>query len=42
MTTYNLDIPDELWERFKDNVPKSSTLNDIIIVLIKKFLEEKE
>jgi len=30
MTTYQLDIPDWLWEAFKETVPQSETLNDPI------------
>jgi hypothetical protein len=34
MTTYQLDIPDWLWDGFKQTVSQSETLNDPIEVLL--------
>ena len=42
MTAYTIqDIPNSLWERFKDIVPKSKTMSEAIIELIKKEVESK-
>jgi len=41
MTNYNINIPDELWEKFKKTVDKSITMNDAIIKLIRGVVEEE-
>lgn len=35
-----LKIDKELWEKFKSKVTRDITLNDMIVELIKKFVEE--
>ena len=35
-----LKVTDELWEKFKAQVPKTKTLNQAVVELIKKFVEE--
>lgn len=40
MTRYLLDVPSELWEKFKNTVPRETTLNDAIVELIKKKVAE--
>jgi len=43
MVSYNLlNVPDELWEKFKKTVNKSQTMSDAIIELIKKEVESKK
>lgn len=37
-----LKINKELWEKFKSKVTKDITLNEKIVELIKKFVEENE
>jgi len=37
-----LDINDGLWEKFKAKVPKSKTLNEAVVELIKKEVEQNE
>jgi hypothetical protein len=34
----NLRIDEEIWNEFKDRIPRSITLNDAVVDLIKKFL----
>lgn len=36
-----LEINRNLWEKFKDRVPRSTRLNDKIVELIKQFLYKK-
>ena len=33
-----LDIDKDLWEKFKENTPRSITLNDAVVELIKNYL----
>lgn len=40
MTKYTLEVDDELWEEWKDTVPRSKTLNDRIVKLIEEDLKE--
>lgn len=37
-----LEIDDELWSRFKSSVPRTITLNEAIVRLIKKEVESYE
>lgn len=42
MTKYTLDCPDELWEAWKETVPRRLNLNDgLLKVLAKSTLEER-
>ena len=42
MTKYTLDCPDELWEAWKETVPRRLNLNDgLLKVLAKATLEER-
>ena len=36
-----LNIDDKLWEKFKERVPRTISLNDKIVQLIKEFLYKK-
>ncbi len=38
--TYPIKIEKELWDKFKNKIPRSITLNEAIINLIKKEVEE--
>jgi len=40
LTRYLLDVPNELWKKFKEIVPKNQNLNDTIIKLIEEKLNE--
>ena len=31
-----LDIPEEVWEKWKNNIPRSISLNEALIELLKK------
>lgn len=42
MGSYTIIYPDELWEKFKAKITKNKTLNEVIIELIEKFVEENE
>lgn len=33
------DIPQELWDKFKNKIPRTITLNDALLNLIKKEVE---
>lgn len=37
-----LEIPKEIWERWKDTIPRSISLNKALIELLKKEGEENE
>jgi len=37
-----LEIPEEIWNKWKDKVPRSISLNKALIELLKKEGEEKE
>lgn len=42
MTKYTLDCPDELWEAWKETVPRRINLNDgLLKVLARETLEER-
>jgi len=34
--TYRLEVPEELWTKFKKKVPKTMTMNEAVLKLIKK------
>jgi len=34
MTTYSFEVPDEVWEQWKDTVPRSQRLDERLIELI--------
>ena len=36
-----LEIEKEVWEEFKERVPRSITLNDKVVELIKQFISKK-
>jgi len=36
-----LEIDKELWEKFKNSIPRTKRLNDALIELIKKHLKKK-
>lgn len=40
--TYPLIIDKELWNRFKDLVPRTKTLNDALIELVEERVKEAE
>ena len=40
MVKYTINVPDELWEKFKKTVTKDKTINDAIVELIQKRVEE--
>jgi hypothetical protein len=37
-----LEIPEEIWERWKDTIPRSISLNKALIELLKKEGKENE
>jgi len=37
-----LEIPEEVWEKWKDTIPRSISLNKALIELLKKEGEENE
>jgi hypothetical protein len=39
MTTYSFEIPDDVWEEWKDTVPRSKRLDDRLVELIKADTE---
>lgn len=39
MTSYNLEVEDGLWQKFKGTVPKNRTLNDEIEQLIEEKVD---
>jgi len=41
MTTYRLEVDDELWERFKETVPRSTTINDRLTEFIREEVGEE-
>jgi len=40
MTIYQVDVPSDLWERFKAITGKNKTMNDAIVELIEKEVEK--
>ena len=36
-----LEIDQNLWDKFKDKVPRSITLNNAIVTLIEKYLKRR-
>ena len=36
-----LEIEKEVWEEFKERIPRTITLNDKVVELIKQFLYKK-
>lgn len=36
-----LEIDKELWDKFKEKVPRTKTLNDSLVELIKLFVNKK-
>ncbi|MEM5854206.1 MAG: hypothetical protein QW228_07615 [Candidatus Aenigmatarchaeota archaeon] len=42
MGSYTITYPDDLWEKFKTKITKDKTINEAIVELIKKFVEENE
>jgi len=39
MTAYSFEVPDELWNEWKDTVPRSQRLDDRLIELIEADVE---
>ena len=37
-----LEVPEEVWEKWKDTIPRSISLNKALIELLKKEGEENE
>jgi len=37
---FKLEVPKELWKDFKETINKNHTINDILLELIKKRVEE--
>jgi len=42
MRKYLIKVDDDLWDRFKQNVTKDRTINEVIVDLISQYIEEKE
>ena len=42
MTTYNLVVTDDLWERLKKATPSNITLNEQIVSLINVYVKVRE
>lgn len=42
MTKYTIEVDDETWDRWKDTVPRSMTLNDALVELIEEDLERDD
>jgi len=42
VTVYQIDIPDSLWEEWKETVPRSSTLNERVIELIEHDVKNRD
>jgi len=42
MKKFLLEIPEEIWNKWKDTVPRSISLNKSLIELLKKEGEENE
>lgn len=40
--TFLLEIPEEIWEKWKNTVPRSISLNKALIELLKKEGDENE
>ena len=40
--TYPLNINEDLWNRFKDLVPRTKTLNDALIELVEERIAKEE
>jgi hypothetical protein len=40
--TFLLEVPEKVWEKWKDTVPRSISLNKALIELLKKEGEENE
>jgi hypothetical protein len=36
MTVYQIDVPDDLWDDWKETVPRSKNLNDRVVELIEE------
>jgi hypothetical protein len=36
-----LEIDEEIWNKFKDKTPRSKTLNDALVELIKQYIYKK-
>lgn len=41
-TSYNLEVPDEKWNRFKETLSKNQTINDVIEEWIDQRIKEAE
>lgn len=39
--TFLLEIPEEIWEKWKERIPRSVSLNKALIELLKKEAEKK-
>lgn len=37
-----LEIEKDIWEKFKERIPRSITLNDKVVELIKQFLQKND
>lgn len=42
MVKYQIELDNDLWHQFKEIVPKSTTLNDAIVELIKEQVKASE
>ena len=39
---YIISVPIKIWKDFKSNITKDKTINDVILELIKNYIEVKE
>jgi hypothetical protein len=42
MTKYTITVEDELWEKFKQTVTKDRTINEAIVEMIRRRVEESD
>jgi len=40
ITSYRLDIESDKWEKFKSLIPKNMRLNDALVTLIERHIEQ--
>lgn len=40
MTVYQIEVPDETWDRWKQTVPRGRKLNDRIVTLIEEDIND--
>jgi len=42
MTVYQIEVPDDVWDRWKRTVPRDRKLNDRIVALIKEDINNAD